>query len=625
VLEREAHSPAALKLPPGRAESFADTGSLSWINAILGWIWPKANTALTRYVHADLTPRLREALPSPFKDMHFSRFTLGQNTPEFGPIEVIRHSDTHIEVDLQIRFLSDVDILLDAGAGGITLGIRRVTFVGRLCIVLRPVMEKLPLVGAVKVFFAALPQVGLKFTGLAAVAHLAGIEQMVQRTVDEWMRSRLVLPARKVFLLASDEEDLDLVEAFGHVPLGVLRVRVLRGRHLAGVNWSALDVEHFTSDPYCELRVGAHSTRTSTVVGSTSPEWPTEEPNAYFVVYHREQHLEVDVLGEDNGLFARNFTGFLGKSSVSVWRIMEEWDLGASSLSARRSRLTLDTNQVTRDMLHVNDPVNRGIASELELEAEWFDLFEAQPRRALPGSDNSGAPMALLIVEIYKGTGFPLDASSQGHGLRWRSHVEIDDAPVVSRRGDTCDVEEVEFPEVPINPRLFSVIDKLVDRKFSIEDIAQITGVESPELITLYLQSKEEYEVNAERLLETQMHEDHRVSLQWYDAMSHFIRRPETAVLTLGLLDGQDREVGRLGPLPVAPLLQGQGLDPERSKHSLICPVPADDGSKNSGGLISWLMQPREPLPVPGARRFATVELELSVQLRFLQVGQVGG
>merc|ERR1719454_2630826 len=126
----------------------------------------------------------------------------------------------------------------------------------------------------------------------------------------------------------------------------------------------------------------------------------------------------------------------------------------------RSNRVQLDTSSVSKDMLHVNDPVNSGVPSELEVEVEWFS-FASQPNLPAGGEH----PMALLCVEIHKGTGFPQEAIREKLGLHWRSVLQHEgqnnDNAQVSRRGQLCDVMQIEFPDVPIHPRLHSVIDKL--------------------------------------------------------------------------------------------------------------------------------------------------------------------
>jgi Ca2+-dependent lipid-binding protein len=51
---------------------------------------------------------------------------------------------------------------------------------------------------------------------------------------------------------------------------------------------------NFPSNPYCVLRLGGTSIKTSTVKNSTNPDWPDEDA-AYFIVHNREQELQAQL------------------------------------------------------------------------------------------------------------------------------------------------------------------------------------------------------------------------------------------------------------------------------------------------------------------------------------------
>jgi len=606
-----------LKSESGRqSDVVADRSTLSWVNSLLGWIWPKANQALMQWVHEDFTPRLQEALPAPFKKAHFSRFTLGRNTPDFGPVEVIQQSDSHVQVDLEIRYISDVDILIDAGAGGITFGINQLKFAGRLCIVLCPLVEKWPLIGAMKWFFCDKPQVALRFSGLASVANYPGMDTQVQKTVDEWVRSRVVLPNSRIWHFTRNEDIVNMMDAASHQPLGVLRARVLRGWNLPGVNWSALAVDRFTSDPYCILSLGDQSRRSSTVQNTTDPVWPVGESSCYFVVYHKEQGLEIDVIGDDSSrILTRNFVSCLGHvHSTTVASIMSSWPslshAGNIRGGIRVGSVSLDTSSVNKEMLHMNDPVISGSPSTLEVEAEWFNLTNRQMMPA--GSDH---PIAVLCVQLHKGTGFPQEASEQKKGLRWRSCLKDGDRPV-SRKGQLCDVEQIEFPDVPIHPRLHPVIDKLVARKFPVTDIAQIVGAESPDVIETYLRVKAEYIQKHEEKLRVEQMPDHRVNLSWYETLTHFIQRIESETIMLDLLDHQDQVLGHIGPISLGQLFGNSSVTSARTIHTLSPPRAPE-----AEGFAAWFT-PARRTPPEVVERYSTVQLEVSARLRYLQAAR---
>lgn len=46
------------------------------------------------------------------RGIHFARFSLGNGVPSFGPIEVRRQSESHVLIEVEIRYASAVDVLL---------------------------------------------------------------------------------------------------------------------------------------------------------------------------------------------------------------------------------------------------------------------------------------------------------------------------------------------------------------------------------------------------------------------------------------------------------------------------------------------------------------------------------
>lgn len=590
----------------------ADISTLSWVNLLLGSIWPKANGAMTSFVHNELTPMLQNSLPLPFRRLHFARFTLGEKTPEFGPIEVVRISDNHIQVELDMRYFSDVNILLDTGSGGLSFGISQLTFVGRICVALKPLLETWPIVGSVHIFFVHQPELELKLAGMEVVTEFPGLADKLKATVDDFFRINYVLPNRKSIPLTHDESKVDMTEVSSHPPIGVLRVRVLRAKHLAGANWRLTTVEKFTSDPYCIVKMSHTTFRTSTIQDSNDPEWPASERSAYFVVYHRDQKLDVDVFSEDRGVLKRNFVGFLGCTApVTVRTVLGSWPASPVSAAAggsgRRQWLQLDTRKVGRDMLHVNDPVNLGIPSELELQVEWFDLPSAASG---PETTGPRSPVSLVMVELHNGTGFPEEPVWEKKGLRWRCYLEQADA-AVTRKGDVMH-EEPDWSETNIHPRLFSVINQLILRGFPIADVADIID-STVEAVQLYMELRQQHVNKHSRT------DDYLVSCCWHETVSLFVRRPEDSVLYIELLNGSDEVVGRLDPVPIRLLAQEPGCALPKATYAMS-PV----ASSKSSGFTAWLF-PSCNAPVLAKHRFNAVRMEMSVRLRHMVAGDGPG
>eukprot|EP00439_Symbiodinium_sp_Y106_P067390 s1118_g11.t1 len=586
--------PLAARLP-SRAESFAELGSLSWLNALISWLWPSFNRAVMDFVHEDLMPRLRDALPSMLRHVTCSRFTLGEKSPELGPVQVLE-SPHRVDLVLGVQYLSDVDISFDAG-GGVSFGVRHLICNGKMCVSLRPLLQRFPVAGAVHMFFATAPQVDIEFTGLASLGHFPGIEKTIRRAVADWLNSYIVLPRSKAVLLA---DDVDKLEALAQQPLGVARVKVVQAKNLAGVNCHAFKEDCFTSHPYCMLSLGDCSVRTSTLYDTTSPVWPEESAGAFFVVHHREQQLSVEVHGETSAsLFQHNFTGFLGRFSCRIGQCLRRWPEGKPGV--RRNMQKLDTSEVQRELLHVDDPVNRGVASVVDLEVQWFDFVGADAWAAV-------AP-AVLEIKIFEGTGFPTECNA-GRGLRWRTWVDEKNA-LVSQKGHLVS-DQLRFPDLPINPRLFPVMDNLDSRQYSSKDVAQIVGI-TEDLVRTYLRTRDEFKSKQEQLREVQSKDDYRIPLQWFQILVHIIDdlTDLSKNLSMALLDSQDGEVGRLPSMSLRSILEDSGGGEPPLRSCVLQGVPDERPGLPWLGFGVSELNPR----------FAKVKMDISVRIRGLRAG----
>jgi len=598
-----------------------DVNDLSWVNSLLGSLWPKANMAVRGFLHNELTPRLQEILP--FKRLCFKRFTLGKNIPEFGPIEVLRHSECHVQVELDVRYFSDVDLLVDTGTAGITFGINQLTFVGRLCLSLKPLVQTWPVIGGVQLFFASQPRVGLRFAGLAQIAEFPGLAEKVQDVVDDFFRNHMVLPNCRSYPFTRDQRIMSLT-AVSHQPLGVLRVRVIRARNLAGVNWKLGAATRFTSDPYCVLRVGAASCRTSTVARTTDPEWPANEPSLYFVVYHREQSLEISVASEDKGILrGQGFGGFLGSMDpVRVRTILADWPAKPGAPNGerciRRTSVPLNTTKVNKALLHVDDPMHSGSRpSILELEAEWLDLWSGPTVQFGSGTN---APAGLVLVELHSGSGFPERAVFEKKGLRWRCSLvpsagQEQQDPIVSRRGQYREDEDLCLDQLPIHPRVIPVVERLNARGLHLQDIADICDT-SEDVIEAYLRAVKD---RKQRRLERQMasEDEYCVDLRWNQLMQLLVRRPEESSLLVELLNGDDQPVGRLEVITLQQLMSAKEGSLPPKEYALM--TQSADKSR-AGGLSAWLF-PSCNKPLMATGRYRAVQVELSARLQPLVAG----
>lgn len=295
---------------------------------------------------------------------------------------------------------------------------------------------------------------------------------------------------------------------------------------------------------------------------------------------------------------------------------MTEWPVVRRDNSGgiiRGHRVQLDTSQVVTDMLHVNDPVNNGIPSEVDVEVEWFDLSTDVSRMRPPAIP--GGPQALVLLELHSGEGFPEAFAFEKKGFRWRCSLQGDDkstAVLYSKPGQFHE-DEPEFPELPLHGRLFPVVDKLKDRGMPLHEIADVCDCDT-DLIKEYLRLKAEFDAKHAAKQKHEDASDMRVDLHWHEVQTLFVKHPETATVVVELLDGQDQRKGAIEPIPVKSILGSPGLEMPRKQFHLAPP----SGNK-SAGLSSWLFPMCTSVVAPG--KFAAVRMGLSAKVRILVPG----
>ena len=497
-------------------EAESETSNLAWVNSLLRALWPNATVALVNFAHTELTAKLQQGLPLPFNRARFARFSLGDGVPSFGPIDVTRRSDSHISIELEMSYSSRVDVLLAAGSSSMSVGVKHVTFHGRLCTELKPVLDTWPVVGALLIAFTGQPQLELEFSGIAD-SPVPGLAKRIKSIVDAVL-ARLVLPNCKCVRLTTDQRLLNLA-ACSKDPIGVLKMQVSRGINLAGANWRMGAVRSFTSNPYCIVQVGSTRSRTSTVPATTNPDW-NDDP-VYFLVHHKDQEVSVDVMDDDGGFLQRNFVGLLGRLRCTVRELLRNCRPG---LGSKICRFALDTSQVKRGLLHVDDPVNTGVPSELDVLVGWMEMSSRLPQTVAPACAPC-EPAGIILLELHHGMGFPEEilASTGSSGLtnlRWMCSLSKDGEDLGSSARSSAGKLSTNEPNfhLPIPHCLYQVIDQLIERGVESMEVADIVQLEHAQ-VQQYLLAKSHFlEDMSARQLETGA--DRCVDVEWHETLA---------------------------------------------------------------------------------------------------------
>eukprot|EP00930_Biecheleria_cincta_P070542 TRINITY_DN58180_c0_g1_i1.p1 TRINITY_DN58180_c0_g1~~TRINITY_DN58180_c0_g1_i1.p1 ORF type:complete len:599 (-),score=128.40 TRINITY_DN58180_c0_g1_i1:473-2269(-) len=330
----------------------AERETLHWLNDLMAGLWPKVNEAVTKIAHESIEPSIQASMPTGFKSTHFKKFTLGAVSPKFGPISVMMHGDSCLKMVCGVDYQSDVDIEIATHVGSV--GVKSIHLKGDLMIHLAPLIEESPVVGGICVYFLDQPDVGLDFTGIGKIAGCPGIAGTIQSVINSTIAGMCVLPNTIAVPLGTPEQGVDPALLKLPEPIGILRFRPVRAKHLLGMDMHLMRAR--TSDPFIKVKVADDEWTSSVVKSNLNPEWSEEDVHD-FVVFDRDQKVWIEVWDE-NTITAHHLIG-----KAEAYKVGEILGLGSQPLpltSCQRGKKTA--------------------AGSLDLKLEWLEFTKAEAK-----------------------------------------------------------------------------------------------------------------------------------------------------------------------------------------------------------------------------------------------------
>jgi len=221
---------------------------------------------------------------------------------------------------------------------GIQAGIKTIMLTGTLRLVMKPLVNDIPIIGGVTAFFLNKPTLDFDLTAAANLLDMPLLNKSLRSVVEDQISNYLVLPNRFPIALSSliDEATLDMMKY--PLPQGVIALHVLEATELKAADKNLLGKE--TSDPYCKITVGANTMKTATISGNLNPTW-----NQFFEIVVDEKHgqfIVLDVFDKDQALMDDDSLGnatidieLMAKAgSIDVWLPLENVKTGKIHLQA---------------------------------------------------------------------------------------------------------------------------------------------------------------------------------------------------------------------------------------------------------------------------------------------------
>ncbi|KAJ2902858.1 hypothetical protein MKZ38_000052 [Zalerion maritima] len=270
--------------------------SIGFLNDIVAQLWPNINVAGSDMTKKIAEPMFAEMLPGPLASLKFVKIDLGKKPMTFHNVDVHKTEHEGIKLDMDLDWDGECDIELD-GKMVPKVGVEHVKLQGRLSVLLCPLTNVIPLVGAAQVAFINPPSLKLDFTDAANIADCSIIDKCVRKIMLSIISSMAVIPNR--FLVKLDAAN-DYLKTFQYDE-GVLRLTVEKASKVVvskkgGAGGFLSKIIKDTPDCYCKVDFGPEEWKTSTKKNETDPEWNETKD---FLLSDHDQAIFVDVQDDD--------------------------------------------------------------------------------------------------------------------------------------------------------------------------------------------------------------------------------------------------------------------------------------------------------------------------------------
>mmetsp|Transcript_39465 Transcript_39465/g.91126 ORF Transcript_39465/g.91126 Transcript_39465/m.91126 type:complete len:841 (+) Transcript_39465:939-3461(+) len=268
------------------------------VMALVEQLWPTLDLAIKAMFEGQIMQTIKDSLPPALRNIKLHTFTLGSKPPKIGPIRVYPGPRGTGQLELRIGVLfqsEEISIQLGVFGGFAPVGVTGIHFQGELVVRLQPILDMVPVLGGIVMFFLDPPAVRLKFSGLAKAAEIVRVKGLVRTAINSAIADALVLPHVIALPLFFDEEVVDLKRLQSPTPRGVLRVTVQSAKGLRGMDWGPTKS---TSDPYVVVMLGSDRLQTEVIKATCDPVWKKNNTRD-FLVYDEVQKLLVEVYDYD--------------------------------------------------------------------------------------------------------------------------------------------------------------------------------------------------------------------------------------------------------------------------------------------------------------------------------------
>ncbi|KAL4425484.1 hypothetical protein ABPG75_009500 [Micractinium tetrahymenae] len=323
---------AALRTPTRRAGAGAAArgGAAGmeedWISQLVERLWPYIKAAVEQQAWAMLPDILEASEPSWIHDINLKKFELGPEEPDLSNIRVFVDDndvmeDAYIEFDFEWHSKQDVELQIQVLPSSMdkawipnfiedklkalldfTVGVEDAMLKGSIRVTLRPLLRRVPVVGAVQVSFVQMPEFDFDLTlgGSTNVPLEPALKSWIKQTLQDQVLRTYVTPEHYFLQIDPEAQDLE-------TPVGVLSVEVVEARKVPKMDLLT------RSSPFVEMFVRTSQRRvTSTKNNTKRPRWGER----FDLPVHVPEHQELTMVLYDYDWASANDE--IGRAFVTV-------------------------------------------------------------------------------------------------------------------------------------------------------------------------------------------------------------------------------------------------------------------------------------------------------------------
>lgn len=346
---KEEQPPLAPRARSSYAQASSHDRSGSFLTDLLHSLWKHFNVAVSNDIKSTVEPTFKD-LSGPLKTLKFVKVDLGDVPLKLDNCIIheaeVRNNQEFIQMELDVVWDGNCDIQLQCDYLG-KFGVKSLKLAGRMSVMFQPLMNELPLFGAVQYGFINTPVLDLDFTGIASIADMSSLKKTICDSILGTIAGMMVLPNRMLTKMVDHSSYFQMYSA----PVGVARLTLVSGRDFEDEKHTLGGVD--VPDVYCIFSVGDKTWKSKTVKNANCPVWSNAVQD--FLLYDHDQILDIQVFDEDTGSLDKD--DFLGSTQSTIGDILLSGKSKELELVDENKKSTKSFITISCDLLSLTDSV----------------------------------------------------------------------------------------------------------------------------------------------------------------------------------------------------------------------------------------------------------------------------